>query len=910
MTTVGSIRIKTEIDNREALRDVKEIEKILSDTGSSIKNDSKRVEKAVTDSFQRSSGKIKNAFESLITPKNDTIDGLLKYIEQISSARKKLQNELVGVNQEVAQWQKDAEHAATPKQLEKFLEVYGSQMNNTIERQKYLNAQIEEYSADIQSAQAEIQKLRQFEQGRQELKESVSNQGVLLRIRSEKEYQEALSKTQARLDIIEQEAQRISATEGISSKLLLDANSEYQKLLQQQQLLISNQDRFKKKVQDTTSSIKKMGTAGDGAGTTLNAAFSQLAGSFASGAKNVVIWAAKTLKARLESNKFTKSITGGIWKLKRFALALFSVRGAYTLVSRVASDYLSKNEELSARVSALKGLFGELAGPALEKLVTLFEKASGYANQFLEALTGINIIARSNAKALQKQAEAVNAMTAGFDEQTKLSGSSQWSTGSIVLDDGAALTQFRAFIEKLKQLWLSSKFDEFGQAITDQINSGLSYIGEKINWSDLRKSINHNVQGIVITLNHMATDIDWYGIGEGFGNGLTTVVSALNTFMSTYNFESIGQSMAKNFNGMLAGFDFKLLGDSISNFVSGIFNLLNGYFSTLDWQLVGTSVADFINGVDWVQVAQDCFAAVKTLASGILNLLTSCVKNLNGEQLGKDAAEFITKTIEEIDWDKLIEDLSTFFWEVKKLDVIIAKAFWESIWNSLSEKYINYFKPRIEACGGNVIAGFLLGMLEFKKNIGKWIKENIFDPFIKGIKNAFGIASPAKELIPIGKNIIDGIKEGLLGNISKLKDACSALLAAIKSPFNTIDTWFKNKFSNVVNEINSVLGNIGFNVGISAGAASGGIRGTTIPKLAVGGIVNNPGRGVPVIAGEAGREAVLPLDQNTEWMDMLAGRLGAIGGTFVINVVLNGKTIQKEIVNLTDLKRFATNGAL
>ena len=132
MTTVGSIRIKTEIDNREALRDVKEIEKILSDTGSSIKNDSKRVEKAVTDSFQRSSGKIKNAFESLITPKNDTIDGLLKYIEQISSARKKLQNELVGVNQEVAQWQKDAEHAATPKQLEKFLEVYGSQMNNTI----------------------------------------------------------------------------------------------------------------------------------------------------------------------------------------------------------------------------------------------------------------------------------------------------------------------------------------------------------------------------------------------------------------------------------------------------------------------------------------------------------------------------------------------------------------------------------------------------------------------------------------------------------------------------------------------------------------------------------------------------------------------------------------------------------
>jgi hypothetical protein len=59
-------------------------------------------------------------------------------------------------------------------------------------------------------------------------------------------------------------------------------------------------------------------------------------------------------------------------------------------------------------------------------------------------------------------------------------------------------------------------------------------------------------------------------------------------------------------------------------------------------------------------------------------------------------------------------------------------------------------------------------------------------------------------------------------------------------------------------------------------------------KLAQGGIVNNPGRGVPigsnVIAGEAGPEAVLPLDSET---------LGTLGKMIADNMVVNLKTVNK-----------------
>ena len=57
-----------------------------------------------------------------------------------------------------------------------------------------------------------------------------------------------------------------------------------------------------------------------------------------------------------------------------------------------------------------------------------------------------------------------------------------------------------------------------------------------------------------------------------------------------------------------------------------------------------------------------------------------------------------------------------------------------------------------------------------------------------------------------------------------------------------------------------------------------------IPMLAKGGIINKP---TQVIAGEAGKEAVLPLENNTEWMDVLAdkiaGNINVGSGDITIN---------------------------
>ena len=84
----------------------------------------------------------------------------------------------------------------------------------------------------------------------------------------------------------------------------------------------------------------------------------------------------------------------------------------------------------------------------------------------------------------------------------------------------------------------------------------------------------------------------------------------------------------------------------------------------------------------------------------------------------------------------------------------------------------------------------------------------------------------------------------------------------------------------------------------------------SIPRLARGGIVNNPGRGVPLIAGEAGREAVLPLENHTEWMDILADKINAGVQKIVVPIYLNGTKIAEKIIEINNQQKFATNGAI
>lgn len=136
-------------------------------------------------------------------------------------------------------------------------------------------------------------------------------------------------------------------------------------------------------------------------------------------------------KLNLNFNKMGRSI-------KRFGLALVGLRSIYSLVSRASSAYLSQDTELAENLKSIWVGLGSFLAPVLEMISDALSKALGYLNLFIYELTGIDFLARANAKALKSQANAqkeLNRQTYDFDvirtQQDTSSGGGTSASGGL-----------------------------------------------------------------------------------------------------------------------------------------------------------------------------------------------------------------------------------------------------------------------------------------------------------------------------------------------------------------------------------------------------------------------------------------------------------------------------------------------
>ena len=108
-------------------------------------------------------------------------------------------------------------------------------------------------------------------------------------------------------------------------------------------------------------------------------------------------------------NNFEISFQKGLKSLKTFALGLIGIRGAYSLVRKASSAWLSQDTELAKKFENVWLALGAALQPILEALADIMLKLVGYINVFVKAFTGgrVDLIAKANAMALKKQSDAM-----------------------------------------------------------------------------------------------------------------------------------------------------------------------------------------------------------------------------------------------------------------------------------------------------------------------------------------------------------------------------------------------------------------------------------------------------------------------------------------------------------------------
>lgn len=159
--------------------------------------------------------------------------------------------------------------------------------------------------------------------------------------------------------------------------------------------------------------------------------------------------------------------------------------------------------------------------------------------------------------------------------------------------------------------------------------------------------------------------------------------------------------------------------------------------------------------------------------------------------------------------------------------------------------------------------------------------------------------------------------EGIKSGFTKAFDFITKGIKTYINIYIIVVESFVNAFIKGINFIVRALNKIKFNIpnwvpvigGKSFGFNLPSIKEISIPKLAKGAIIDNP---TLAMVGEAGKEAVMPLENNTGWIDELASKIKAKGGNDgPLTVILRvGKTELARVVadGINDLKR--QNGEL
>ena len=221
------------------------------------------------------------------------------------------------------------------------------------------------------------------------------------------------------------------------------------------------------------------------------------------------------------------------------------------------------------------------------------------------------------------------------------------------------------------------------------------------------------------------------------------------------------------------------------------------------------------------------------------------------------------------------------------------------------------------------IKSFLQQGIDWLKGKSEWIHEMFGD----GIGDLYDfIVDILQDTLNMFDGLFSGIKQIFDGIIKIIKgvftgdwkQAWEGLKQVVAGVFNSLWSIVKYPLNMIISGLNTLIrgaNRIHFNVpdwvpGI--GGKQFGFNIPQIPKLAKGTILNAPGRGVPVaggtaLAGEAGREAYLPLS-DTQLLEELGSTIGKyINLNATIPIYVGNRQIAREIKRINSESDFAFN---
>lgn len=875
---------------------------------------------------------------------------------QLAKAKKKLEEINAEVEKIQAQTDELLPKAEMEEQVVNLLKLEEEQTKNLVAEQNNLNKAISEYEAKqekiaAEKQQKEIERQRQAEikaaekQQKDDIKSinsdvsgTVAGDDFVSKIKNAEQYEATLEKVKAKMQTIEQKTAKLAAKKGIDGSDALSANREYQKLKKQYDALIASADKFKR------SSKGGFDTANSGA------------------------------------KKLGASMKSAVKSMAKYTLAIFGAQAGFYAVKNAIRQVLSDNEKLNNTVTAMKGAFANALAPVIERIVYWLKYAFAYLNLFVKVLTGVDMAAQYNAKAINKQTEATrknakatkeaNKQLAAFDEKNVLTANNLNAADTESENPAALLDlpdvsggQFEQICETIKahinelemMLAVALLATGFILLAVGQIPMGIACIVAGItlaaiaikDWGELSERTKTMIATIMAIAGGAFLAIGLILIGTGVklpvGIAMLAIGAALIVAAVALKWNEMSQKIKDLITAIMlvVGVAFLAIG-----FIIISYNLPLGIaLIALGAVALATVFALNWNKIKWnIETIVYAIMAVVSLALlviGSILAFTGVNMPLGIALIAAGAIGLCTSSVALL-WNSLSESVKN---EISVIMAIVGAALLVlGIILCATGVALPLGIALIAAGAVALTTAVALNWDAIKAKI-----EVVLDKIKMYLLNAgaivVGILLCATGVsLPLGLALIlSGIKAFKTGEtinsdliLNTVKDTWARIKAFWNAHIGYVfkKEWWSRKFdcikqgmkdalngvigivertiNNIVSKLNSFSIKIPNWVPTYGGSSLGfNIPYAHLPRLAKGGIVNNPGRGQAVIAGEAGAEAILPLQNNTEWMDMLVDKVADRVSMNVVNrITIDGKDVNSSNKKYDSRFAFATNGGV
>lgn len=377
------------------------------------------------------------------------------------------------------------------------------------------------------------------------------------------------------------------------------------------------------------------------------------------------------------SQGFTKSTISGFKsmnsKIKQIGLSLLGTRTIFTATRKAISEYMNMDKELSDSVTNLWRALGAQLVPAVEGVLYLFKQFVRVIYSVVKAITGIDFIARANAKAMSgwgKSAKDTLGSLQKFDDLNVVDfGKSTGEDAFIDLQEidlspiQKIIDLTKELIAKFKEALDTGKWEAVGVALGSVINGIFDFINVDAITSKL-KEIATNFGEF---LNGAIMEIDWSKIGGTLGGLYAAVLGTINSAIEAISWEGIGEaftdfinrdalknifteigSLAGNIplliSEMINGVDWSVLMQNISEALIAGVNAFTEKINNIDFELLGENIKTAILNIDWAGIITSIIDMAKGIVSGAGGLLDG----LFGTTIFTDLANTINDVIQKV----------------------------------------------------------------------------------------------------------------------------------------------------------------------------------------------------------------------------------------------------------------------